>query len=97
MFLYMVGSAVFVQFRHLKQAGEIQTNQTKSLIQPSLTYPPRCHVVQINRLRYSLLPAIGKTLTVELCVIFHVNTEIVNYFTNKRASVREILFSHARM
>ena len=40
-----------------KQIRQIQTNRTKSLIHPSLTYPPWRHVVQINRLRYSLLPA----------------------------------------
>ena len=49
--VYMVGSVVFGQFRQL------QKNQTKSMIHPSLTCPPWRHVVWINRLRYIQLPA----------------------------------------
>ena len=57
----MVGSVVFGQYRQIENKSDkfrqTQTNRTKSLIHPSLTYPPWRHVVQINRLRYSLLPA----------------------------------------
>ena len=57
----MVESVVFGQFRQIENKSDkfrqIQTNRTKSLIHPSLTYPPWRHVVRINCLRYRQLPA----------------------------------------
>ena len=73
--VYMVGSVVFGQFRQL------QKNQTKSMIHPSLTCPPWRHVVWINRLRYIQLPAQTSVLNLfRMVVLPHCPRKITIYF-----------------